>query len=369
MKRAGPLAGIRVVELAGIGPAPYCAMMLADMGAEVLLVRRGGVRPIVAGGDLAADVLGRGRCAITLDLKAAAGAERLLGIVEAADVLLEPYRPGVMERLGLGPDECFERNPRLIYARMTGWGQSGPLAARAGHDINFFALSGSLWLCGRAGEPPVANLNLVADMGGGGMMMAFAIACALIETARSGQGQAIDAAMVEGAASLAAMIHGWRAMGLWNDRRGTNLLDGGAPFYQVYATADGGFVAVGAIEPQFYALLLAGLGLEPAGLPDQNDRDQWPAMRERFAAIFSIKTRDEWAERFAATDACVTPVLSPDEAAAHPHAVHRAMFTAPDGVQQPAPAPRFSRTPGAIAGPPPIDDRDGAALLADWGLG
>ncbi|WP_114951619.1 CaiB/BaiF CoA transferase family protein [Sphingosinicella terrae] len=368
VERSGPLAGFRVIEVAGVGPGPFCAMLLADMGADVLRIERAGAEPLVPPIDPVKNSLHRGRRSVTLNLKDARQRDVLLDLVEKADVLLEGYRPRVMERLGVGPEICLERNPSLVYARMTGWGQTGPLADKAGHDINYFALSGSLGLCGRPGEAPLPNLNLVADMGGGGMMLAFGIACALLEAGRSGQGQVIDAAMTEGAALLATMIHSYRAMGRWSDRRGENFMDGGAPFYEVYRTADDGWMAVGAIESKFYADLLRGLGIDPADFPHQHDRASWPAMKARFAKIFAERTRAEWEEIFGALDACATPVLSPDEAAAHPHNRAREVFGMYSGVQQPLPAPRFSRTPGRIAAPPPADDSGGLAALREWGL-
>jgi alpha-methylacyl-CoA racemase len=368
MKRQGPLAGFRVLEIAGVGPGPFCAMMLADMGAEVVRVERTDAPVYVPPIDPRLNALHRGRTQITLDLKLPDAVETLLILVERADVLLEGFRPGVAERLGIGPDVCLARNPRLVYARMTGWGQTGPLALSAGHDINYFAISGGLWMTGRANERPSPNLNLVADMGGGGMLMAFGIACALAEAGRSGQGQVIDAAMTEGAGLLATMMHAYRAMNRWSDERGANLLDSGAPFYEVYETKDGGFMAVGAIEAKFYRLLLNGLGIDPADFPKQHDRSQWPAMKHRFAEIFAGNTRAEWEAVFDGTDACATPVLTPDEAARHPHNVARGAFGSPFGVQQPMPAPKFSRTPGAIACPPPFEDADGWAMVEGWGF-
>lgn len=368
MQPSGPLTGIRVVEVSGIGPGPFCAMMLADAGADVLRIERpGGPKPAPPF-DAARNVGNRGRRSLILDVKDPRGRALLLRICEAVDVLIEGGRPGVMERLGLGPDICLARNPRLIYGRMTGWGQQGPLARMAGHDINYFGLSGSLAMCGRSGEVPSPNLNLVADMGGGGLMLAFGIVAALLEAVRSGKGQVIDAAMVDGAALLAAQIHGNRAMGRWSDARGTNLLDSGAPFYDVYETADGGYMAVGAIEPQFYALLIEGLGLADADLPGQRDQTSWPAMKARFAEIFRSRTRAEWTEQFEDSDACVTPVLTPDEAARHPHLAARDTFVRPGGVLQPAPAPRFGRTPGRVGLPPADDDAGGFDMLCEWGL-
>lgn len=343
-------------------------MMLADQGADVLTIERAGAVPYAPGLDASKDMLRRGRRSLALDLKSEAGRQTALDLASSCDVLLEGYRPGVMERLGLGPDPCLAANPKLVYARMTGWGQTGPLALKAGHDINYLAMSGSLWLCGRADEVPSPNLNLVADMGGGGMMMAFGILCALVEARQSGQGQVVDTAMVEGAALLAASVHGFRAMGMWEDRRGVNLIDGGAPFYEVYETADGGFMAVGALEPQFFAALLQGLGIDPAEMPNQHDSSGWPAMRERFASRFRSQSRAHWEAVFDALDACTTPVLSPDEAARHPHMRARSAFAVVDGTPQPMPAPKFSRTPGAVAGPPPGNDLGGRALAEQWGV-
>lgn len=366
MDRQGPLVGVKILEVAGVGPGPFCGMMLADMGATVLRIERAETPSMGPPVDAAKNLLHRGREIIRLDLKTKEGVAQLLALVDAADVLLEGYRPGVMERLGLGPDMCFARNRTLIYARMTGWGQDGPMAHLAGHDINYFAMSGSLMLCGRADEIPLPNLNLVADMGGGGMMMAFGIVCALLEARASGQGQVIDAAMTEGTALLSTMIHGFRAMHFWSDRRGDNLLDGGAPFYDVYRTEDGQFMAVGAIEPKFYAELIAGLGIDPADFPQQHDRAAWPQIKARFTALFASRTRIEWEEVFAGRDACVTPVLSPDEAAVHPHAQARGMFGRPGDLLQPMPAPRFSRTPGAVACPPPAEEIGLDAIDPAW---
>ncbi|GAB3141390.1 alpha-methylacyl-CoA racemase [Amycolatopsis stemonae] len=332
---AGPLAGLRVVELAGIGPGPHAAMVLADLGADVTRVERSGSTD--------RDALLRGRRFVAADLKTAEGLERVQRLVEQADVLIEGYRPGVAERLGLGPDDCLARNPRLVYGRMTGWGQDGPLAQRAGHDLNYLGITGALHAIGRAGERPVPPLNLVGDFGGGSMLLLTGILAALWERERSGQGQVVDAAMVDGVSVLLQMMWAMRGRGEWSDERGTNLLDGGAPFYDTYECADGRYVAVGAIEPQFYAQLLAGLGLE-ADLPDRLDRTGWPALRARFAEAFHSAPRDHWAKVFDGTDACVTPVLTFEEAREHPHLVARGTLTVVDGVPQAAPAPRFSRT-------------------------
>jgi alpha-methylacyl-CoA racemase len=365
----GPLHGITVLEIAGIGPGPFCAMLLADMGADVIRVDRAGQ---VMGGDPEsppADVLNRGRRSIGVDLKSADGVETVLSLVERADVLMEGFRPGVAERLGIGPDDCLARNPKLVYGRMTGWGQEGPYAQAAGHDINYIALAGALEPIGRAGQAPVPPLNLVGDFGGGGMFLAFGIACALLEAQRSGQGQVVDAAMVDGAAVLTTMFHAFRAMGIWTDERGTNLLDTGAHFYDVYETSDGKYVSIGSIEPQFYAELLelSGLGAEE-DLPHQHDRAQWPALKERVAAIFRTKTRDEWCEIMEHTDVCFAPVLRLDEAPQHPHNVERGTFVERNGVTQPAPAPRFSRTAPEIQRPPSHAGQHTEEVLAELGF-
>jgi alpha-methylacyl-CoA racemase len=314
------------------------------------------------------DVLNRGRRSAAIDLKNPDAVEVVLRLVESADALVEGFRPGVAERLGIGPDACLARNPRLVYGRMTGFGQEGPLAPVAGHDIDYIAMSGMLDQFGRAGEKPLPPINLVGDFGGGGMYLAFGVVCALLERERSGQGQVVDAAMVDGAAHLGSMIFGLRAMGLWSGDRGTNLLDTGAHFYEVYETADGRHMAVGSIEPQFYAILLEKTGLAAEDLPAQMDRSAWPDMKERMAAIFKAKTRDEWTAIFEGTDACVAPVLNLEEAAAHPHNQLRGTFTEVAGVVQPAPAPRFSRTPGAITGPPVPPGTHTDSVLADWGF-
>ena len=365
----GPLQGITVLEIAGIGPGPFCAMLLADMGADVIRVDRAAQ---VMGGDPEsppADVLNRGRRSIGVDLKSPDGVETLLSLVERADVLMEGFRPGVTERLGIGPDDCFARNPKLVYGRMTGWGQDGPYSQAAGHDINYIALAGALDPIGRRGEAPVPPLNLVGDFGGGGMFLAFGIVCALLEAQRSGKGQVVDAAMVDGAAVLTTMFHAFRAMGIWNDERGTNMLDTGAHYYDVYETRDGKYVSIGSIEPQFYAELLelSGLG-EQDDLPHQQDREQWPAMKERLAAIFATKTRDEWCDIMEHTDVCFAPVLSLGEAPGHPHNVERATFVDHHGVVQPAPAPRFSRTEPEIRRPPAHAGQHTDEVLAEFGL-
>ncbi|WP_433276054.1 CaiB/BaiF CoA transferase family protein [Pseudonocardia xinjiangensis] len=362
--RTGPLAGLKVVELAGIGPGPHAAMILADLGADVVRIDRpsGGLQ---LGSPDTPDPTLRGRRLVAADLKDDAGRETVLRLVERADVLVEGYRPGVTERLGVGPADCHARNPRLVYARMTGWGQDGPLARHAGHDINYISLTGALHAIGRPGERPVPPLNLVGDFGGGSMLLVIGVLAALWEAERSGRGQVVDAAMVDGASLLSQMVWGFLAQKTWLDEPGVNLLDGGAPFYDTYTCSDGRHVAVGAIEPQFYAALLAGLGLTDAGLPHQFDRERWPETAERFAGIFATRTRDEWAAAFAGTDACVTPVLAFGEVAGHPHIAARRTIVENDGVAQAAPAPRFSRTPPGLrgaAGTPETADE----ILADW---
>ena len=349
----GPLAGVRVIELQGIGPGPFCGMMLSDMGAEVIRVDRAERVRDRDQDSPPIDVLARGRSSIGLDLKNPDAIEALLRLVSHSDALIEGFRPGVMERLGIGPDDCLARNPKLVYGRMTGWGQEGPYAMCAGHDINYIALAGALDPIGRRGEPPIAPLNLVGDFGGGGMLLAFGVACALFEAQRSGQGQVVDAAMVDGAATLMAMFHSMRALGVWNDERGTNLLDTGSHFYDVYECADGNYISIGSIEPQFYAemLRLAGLDEDPT-FAKQHSRSRWPHQKERIAEVFKSKTRNEWCEIMDATDVCFAPVLSLAEAPQHPHNVHRDVFCEVAGVTQPSPSPRFSRTSPAVQGPP-----------------
>ena len=348
----GPLAGITVIEIAGIGPGPFCGMMLADLGADVIRIDRAGSVRGGGPGPPPADLLARGRRSVGVDLKSPDGIEVVLSLAERADALIEGFRPGVTERLGIGPDECLARNPKLVYGRMTGWGQDGPYSSSAGHDINYIALAGALHSIGRRGEAPVPPLNLVGDFGGGGMLLALGVVAGLLEAQRSGQGQVIDAAMVDGAASLMTMMHSFRAMGIWEDERGTNMLDSGAHFYDVYETADGRYVSIGSIEPQFYAELLRLTGLEDEDLPAQQDRNAWPALKERLAGIFRTRTRDEWCEIMEGTDVCFAPVLSMAEAPRHPHNVHRGTFLEVAGITQPGPSPRFSRTPGAIRTPP-----------------
>ncbi|HEY0360460.1 MAG TPA: CaiB/BaiF CoA-transferase family protein [Mycobacteriales bacterium] len=361
----GPLDGLRVVEFGGIGPGPHAAMMLADLGADVVRVERpaGGLRLMAPD---ARDWLLRGRRSVAADLKDPAGRDVVLRLTDRADVVIEGFRPGVAERLGIGPADTRDRNPRLVYARMTGWGQDGPLAQRAGHDINYISLTGALHAFRTEGSRPTPPLNLVGDFGGGSMFLVMGILAALFERQRSGEGQVVDAAMVDGTSVLLQMVWSLRAQGLWRDEPASNLLDTGAPFYDTYACADGGYVAVGALEPQFYAALLAGLGLDPAGLPAQYDPAGWPVLRERFTAAFAARARDEWAAVFGDTDACVTPVLSLAEVPGHPHLAARGTLTELDGVVQAAPAPRFSRSVPGTPTTPPTPGADTDDVLADW---
>lgn len=354
----GPLQGIKIVEIAGIGPGPFAAMLLADMGADVIRVDRpGGAMP---GG--VKDPTLRGRPVVTANLKTDEGRELVLNLAEQADALIEGNRPGVMERLGLGPDELLARNPRLVYGRMTGYGQDGPLSSVAGHDINYIAISGALGAIARQGERPLFPLNLVGDYGGGAMFLVVGVLAGILEAKRSGQGQVVDAAMTDGSALLCALMHGMRAMGIWGDEPGTNLLDSGAHFYEVYRTSDGGNVAVGAIEPQFYAELLRVLDIPAEEMP-QFDRDRWPEFKERLAGVFATKTQAEWAEIFEPIDACTTGVYGLGTAQQHPHNVARQTFVEVDGVAQPAPAPRFGRTPSEIREAPSAEE-----ALAAWGV-
>ena len=375
----GPLHGVRVIELAGLGPGPFAAMMLADMGADVIRIDRAtDVRPELFGTPHP-DLLNRGRRSLAADLKDPDAQRLVLDLVQGADVLLEGFRPGVTERLGLGPADCLAVNPRLVYGRMTGWGQDGPNAPYAGHDIDYLALTGALHGIGRHDGPPVPPINLLGDFGGGGMMLAFGIVCALLEARASGTGQVIDAAIVDGVAVLTTQVHALRLLGAWRDARGVNLLDGGAPFYDTYECADGRYLAVGALEPKFYRELVHRTGFEPAeeadrgknlaGLPaDREDAARWPVDRERWARLFRSRTRDEWAELLERTDACAAPVLDWEEAPRHPHMAAREVFVERDGVTQPAPAPRFSRTPGAIRRPPPHAGEHTDELLRELGL-
>jgi alpha-methylacyl-CoA racemase len=358
----GPLQGLRVVELEGLGPAPFCGMLLADMGAEVISVaRRSSSAPRTA------QVSERGKRTVAINLKSADGVEAVLRLCERADVLIEGFRPGVMERLGLGPDACLARNPRLVYGRMTGWGQTGPLAEVAGHDINYISLSGALHAIGRAGERPVPPLNLVGDFGGGGMFLAFGVMCAVFEARRSGSGQVVDASMVEGSATLMHMMHSMRAQGFWKDERGVNLLDGAAHFYDTYETADGKYLSVGSIEPQFYKLLVERAGLDAKEFAPQLDPAGWPRLKARLAEVIRGRTRDEWAAIFEGTDACVAPVLSMSEAPRHPHNRARGSFVEIAGVSQAAPAPRFSRTEASVPQAPRPAGSDTVDVLREAG--
>ena len=364
----GPLTGVRVIEIAGIGPGPFCAMMLADMGADVVRVDRAAA---VRGGDSERpplDLLNRGRRSVGVDLKSPDGVETVLALVEGADALLEGFRPGVAERLGIGPDDCLARNPRLVYGRMTGWGQDGPYASSAGHDLNYIALAGALHGIGRQGDAPVPPLNLVGDFGGGGMYLAFGMACALVEARSSGQGQVVDAAMVDGAASLMTAFFGMAHSGFWSEERGTNMLDTGAHYYNVYETADGRYISLGPIEPQFYAELRERLGLDGPQWDRQHDRARWPDLKEELAEVIRQRTRDEWCELLEGTDTCFAPVLSLAEAPQHPHNQQRGTFIDVAGVVQPAAAPRFSRTPGAVRRPPPHAGQHTDEILAELGL-
>ena len=358
----GPLQGLRVVELAGIGPGPFAAMLLADLGADVLRIDRPGATPMFGTSDV--DLLNRGRRSVAVDLKHPQGAETVLALVERADVLLEGFRPGVAERLGLGPDACLARNPRLVYGRMTGWGQEGPLARTAGHDIGYIAVTGALHAIGRAGGPPQVPVNLLGDFGGGAMYLVVGVLAALLESRASGCGQVVDAAIVDGTAHLSTMLLGMLAGGVWQDRRGVNLLDTGVPWYDVYETADGGHLAVGALEPQFYAQLLDRLGLTDVAPP----RDEPDRLRRLLTETFRTRTRDEWTAVFEGSDACVAPVLSYAEAREHPHLRARGTYVESHGVVQPAPAPRFSRTPGALDRPPPEPGQHTREALTDWGV-
>ncbi|WP_341703935.1 CaiB/BaiF CoA-transferase family protein [Ferrovibrio sp.] len=365
---SGPLAGLRVIEMPAIGPVPFCGMLLADLGADVLRIDRTGEVDLGLPVEPKYELLGRGKRSLALDLKDTKAIALVLDLFAKADVVIEGFRPGVMERLGLGPDVAQQRNPKLVYGRMTGWGQQGPLAPAAGHDINYIALTGALHAIGRAEGGPVPPLNLVGDFGGGSLYLAMGVLAALFERQTSGRGQVVDAAMVDGAASLMTLFYGLKGAGLWSDTRGGNMLDSGAPWYDSYECADGGFVAIGSIEGKFYAELIQKLGLDPKILPKQHDRRNWQSLRAAIAASFRTKTRDEWCRLMEGSDICFAPILSLEEAPRHPHMAARETFVAPDGVTQPAPAPRFSRTPGGIAHKPPVRGEGGAAALAEWGV-
>ncbi len=364
----GPLAGIKIVEVGGIGPGPFCCMLLADLGAEVVRIDRpaghDGGAPIEARFDL----LHRGRRSVQMDLKKPEAVAAVLRLVAQADVLIEGFRPGVMERLGLGPDACLQANPKLVYGRMTGWGQEGPMAQAPGHDINYISLTGVLHAVGRAGEAPAIPLNLAGDFGGGSLYLALGVLSALLESRGSGLGQVVDAAMVDGSASLMTLFYGFQAAGYWKDERGTNRLDSGAPWYNVYETRDGKYVSIAANEGRFYREALGVLGLQAQDLPDQHEQSGWPRVKQCFAEVFKTRTRDEWVALAAGTQSCITPVLSMGEAPQNAHILERGTFVEVEGVVQPAPAPRFSRTPGAIQNPPPQPGQDSEAALLDWGF-
>ncbi|MBM3112557.1 CaiB/BaiF CoA transferase family protein [Pseudomonas arcuscaelestis] len=363
---SGPLAGLKVVEMAGLGPAPFCAMMLADMGAEVIRIEK----PVKAEAvdNSRVQVLNRGRRSLAIDMRAEGATETVLALIAKADILIEGFRPGVMERMGLGPEVYLARNPKLVYGRMTGWGQFGPLAHAAGHDINYIAIAGALHAIGRAGEKPVVPLNYVGDFGGGGMLLGFGVLCALTEARSSGKGQVVDAAMTDGTALLSAMMYGFKAAGAWNNERGDNLLDGGAHFYDTYRCADGKFIAIGAIEPQFYSLLLKLCNITDPAFHTQRDKSAWAPLKERMSALFMTQTRQQWCALLEGTDACFAPVLDWDEAAEHPHNIERETFIRVDGVLQPAPAPRFSRSVPPTPSAPRPSGADSEAILADWGI-
>jgi alpha-methylacyl-CoA racemase len=361
----GPLDGIRIVELGGIGPAPFCGALLADLGADVVRIDRATPPEFLPS---AFDVYNRNKRSIVLDLKRKEGRAAALRLAGAADALLEGFRPGVAERLGVGPEDARRANPRLVYGRMTGWGQDGPLAQAAGHDIDYAAITGALHCIGNAGQAPAPPLNLVADLGGGAMYLAVGVLAALHEARRSGQGQVVDAAMVDGVVNLMSVFYAFRRLGEWSDGRGENLVDGGAPYYGTYRTRDGKYVAVGASEPQFYATLVEALGLDARTLPDREDRAAWPELRRLFAAAFAKRSRDEWVAYMDGRDACFAPVLDLDEAPRHPHLVARRSFETFEGVQQPAPAPRFSRTPGVLRRSPPRAGQHGGEVLQEWGF-
>ena len=363
----GPLDGKQIIEIAGIGPGPFCAMVLADLGAEVIRVDRASAVPDEFPDGPSMDLLNRGRDSIAVDLKKEEGVETVLRLVENADALIEGFRPGVAERLGIGPEKCLNRNPKLIYGRMTGWGQYGSYSQMAGHDINYIALSGVLGLIGREDESPVPPVNLIGDFGGGGMLLALGICAALVETAESGKGQVVDAAMTDGSALLATMVHSFAAMGIWG-KRGTNMLDTGAPFYDVYECADGEYISLGSIEPQFYAELMRITGLENEDMPSQMDRTNWGQAKKRIKEKIRSKSREEWVQLMEGSDVCFAPVLSIDEAIQHPHNRERETFVEISGVMQPAPAPRFSRTPSEISSPPPHPGQQTDQILSQQGF-
>ena len=360
---SGPLNGLKIVEFAGIGPGPFCGMLLSDLGADVIRIDRPG-----PGRDSVADVTGRGRRSVCMDLKSPDDIEKVLKLLEKADALIEGYRPGVMERLGLGPEAALARNSKLVYGRMTGWGQFWALSHSAGHDINYISITGAFHAMGRAGEPPTPPLNLVGDYGGGALYLAFGVCAALLHAKSTGEGQVIDCAMSDGAASLASMFYGMKASGIWTDDRYANMLDGGAHFYDSYECSDGGFISIGSIEPQFYAILLEKAGMTDPDFKKQMDKSAWPSLKEKTAAIFKTKSRDEWCEIMEGTDICFAPVLSMSEAPGYKHNVDRETFIEVEGVVQPAPAPRFSATPGAVQGRPPKIGEHTEIVLKEWGI-
>jgi alpha-methylacyl-CoA racemase len=366
--RGGPLSGIRIVEMAGIGPGPMCAMLLADLGADIIRVDRMESANLGLPRDPRTDLLMRSRRSVAIDLKTQMGVDAALKLIEGADALIEGFRPGVMERLGLGPAICLKRNPGLVYGRMTGWGQDGPLAHAAGHDINYISLIGALHAIGRQGEPPVHPLNLVGDFGGGALYLAMGLLAALLNARTSGQGQVIDCAMTDGAASLMTMFYGMHATGRFTDDRGENAIDTGSHYYNVYETADGKYVSIGAIEPKFYAELIDKLGLIKDDLPKQQDSSAWPDLKTKLTSIFRSKTRDEWCEIMEGTDVCFAPVLSLSESFGHAHNKARDTFVEIDGVMQPAPAPRFGRTPAEVSRPPCRPGQHSREALSDWGF-
>lgn len=362
----GPLAGMKIVEIGSIGPGPFCAQMLADMGADIIRIDRKG--PSVIAQETKYEILHRNRRSVMIDLKKPEGVQAVLRLIEQADALIEGFRPGVMERLGLGPDVCLQLNAKLVYGRMTGWGQDGPLSQAAGHDINYISLSGALHAIGRVGEKPAIPLNLIGDFGGGGMLLAFGVMCGIYESGNSGKGQVIDASMVEGSAVLSGMFYGLFAGGVQNNNRGTNLLDGGAHFYDTYETADGKWISIGSIEPQFYSLLLKHTGIEDEEFKNQMAMDRWPDWKEKMSTVFKTKTRDQWCEIMEGTDVCFAPVLSFDEVKEHPQNKARQSFIEDQGVLQPAPAPRFSRTQPEMRYSPPIRGEHNETALKDWGF-
>jgi alpha-methylacyl-CoA racemase len=364
----GVLSGYKMIEFAGIGPGPMCAMLLSDMGADVLRIDRTSDANLGIATEAKYGLLNRGRRSAAFDLKRPEAVDAVMRLIEKADALLEGFRPGVMERLGLSPDKCLARNPRLVYGRMTGWGQEGPLAHAAGHDINYIALSGALHSIGRRGQAPVPPLNLVGDFGGGALYLALGIVAGLLEAQKSGKGQVIDAAMTDGSSSLMTAIYGIHASGRWTNNRGDNILDTGAHYYDVYETKDGQYISIGSIEAKFYEELLQLSGMKNEELPSQNDRKSWPALKDRVAAIFRTKTRDEWCKLMEGSDVCFAPVLSMEEAPRHPHNRHRGTFVDFDGVVQPGPAPRFSRTPSKIQRPPAVPGQHTEEALRDWGF-